>query len=253
MAMLKFRAPPLPIAGPEYKQDYFAQLIRALGLYFNQLDSKTPVQWETVIADHFEGGEFNGYGQGVKLPHISASSASDQLAGGDDTPTLVTWEIVEAGEGFSLNNDGTATALYPGVYQISFGLQFANTDNSAHDVYVWLKVDGVDVPRTAFSFTIPARKSSGNPSYLLAYSSATFSMNAGQDIALYWATNKAYVASPLTDGVYMESQLASSSPYVRPAVPSANGSIVFVSALPVPNVTGVYASGYVGSVTVVTT
>lgn len=253
MTMLKFRAPPLPIAGPEYKQDYFAQLIRVLGLYFNQLDSKAPVQWETVIADYFEGGEFNGYGQGVKLPHISASSASDQLAGGDDTPTVVTWEIVEAREGFTLNNDSTATALYPGVYQVNFGLQVANTDNAPHDVYVWLRLDGIDVPRTAFSFTIPARKSTGSPSYLLTYSSATFSMNAGQDIALYWATDKAYDDSPAVDGVYMESQASSSSPYARPAVPSANGSIVFVSALPAPNVTGVYASGYVGSVTVVTT
>jgi hypothetical protein len=253
MAMLKFRAPPLPIAGPDYKQDYFAQLIRALGLYFNQLDSKTPVQWETVIADDFIGGEFAGYGQGIKLPHISASSASDQLAAGDNTPTLVTWEIVEAGEGFTLNNDGTATALYPGVYQISFGLQFANTANAVHDVYVWLQVDGIDVPRTAFRFTIPARKSAGVPSYLLAYSSATFSLNTNQDIALYWATDKAYDDSPSVDGVYMESQPASTSPYTRPAVPSANGSIVFVSALPTPTVTGVYASGYVGSVTVSTT
>jgi hypothetical protein len=250
MAMLKFRAPPLPIAGPEYRQDYFAQLIRALGLYFNQLDSTTPSEWDEVIADTFTGGEFEGSGQGIKLPHISASSASDQLADADDTPTLVTWETVESGEGFTLNNDGTATALYPGVYQVSFGLQFANTANVVHDVYVWLKVNGIDVPRTAFRFTIPARKSAGVPSYLLAYSSATFVLNANQDIALYWATDKAYDNSPAVDGVYMESQPAATTPYARPAVPSANGSIVFVSALPTPNVSGVYAAGYVGTVTV---
>jgi hypothetical protein len=50
--------------------------------------------------------------------------------------------------------------------------------------------------------------------------------------------------------VYMESQPAATTPYARPAVPSANGSIVFVSALPTPNVSGVYAAGYVGTVTV---
>ena len=250
MSMVKFRAPPLPIAGPTYQQEFFIQLIRALSLYFNQIDSTSPVRWEEVIAENFTGGVFSGDGYGLAQPHISASSASDQLADGDDDPTLVTWEIVESGEGFTLNSNGTATALYPGVYQISFGLQFANTDNTAHDVYVWLEVDGINVERTAFSFTLPARKSVGNPSYLLAYSSATFEMDANQSIALYWATSKAYVVSPATDGVYMEAQAAITSPYSRPAVPSANGSIVFVSALPAPNVTGVFASGYVGSVTV---
>lgn len=253
MSMLKFRAPPLPIAGPDYKQDYFAQLIRALTLYFNQLDSQTPVQWEQVIADEFTGGDFVGFGSGIQLPHISASNGSDQLATADNTPTLVLWDTLESGEGFTLNNDGTATALYAGVYQINFGLQYANTANAQHDVFVWLQVDGVNVERTAVSFTMPARKSSGNPSYLLAYSSCTFAINPNQKIALYWATDKAYVASPSTDGVYMEANPAITSPYARPAIPSANGSIIFVSALPTPTVTGVYGVGYVGRVTVSTT
>jgi hypothetical protein len=39
MADLTFKAQPLPIATEEYKQQYLNQLIRTLGLYFNQLDS----------------------------------------------------------------------------------------------------------------------------------------------------------------------------------------------------------------------
>lgn len=253
MAMLKFRAPPLPIAGPEYKQDYFAQLIRALGLYFTQIDSQTPVQWQQVIADEFTGGVFYGDGQGITLPHIAASDTSSQYTT-DDTATKVAWNTLESSSYFSLNNDGTATATYGGVYKITYSLQFANSNNSAHDVFVWLEVDGgVQVPRSATKFTIPARKSVGNSSYVCAYSEVVFSMNPGEKVALYWATDKAAVVSPAATGVFIEAIASSSSPYNRPASPSAVGSIVFVSALPTPNVTGVYAAGYVGSVMVSTT
>ena len=65
MSMVKFRAPPLPLAGVEYKQEYFTQLIGALSLYFNQIDSLTPVQWEKVIADEFIGGLLYGDGREI--------------------------------------------------------------------------------------------------------------------------------------------------------------------------------------------
>jgi hypothetical protein len=253
MAMLKFRAPPLPIAGGEYKQEYFAQLIRILGLYFNQLDSKTPVQWETVIADEFTGGMFNGNGAEITLPHIAASGNASQYTT-TNTPTKVSWDTVESSEFFTLNNDGSATALYGGVYKITYSLQFANSDNSAHDVFVWVEVDGgILVPRSSTNFTLPPRKSVGNPSFLCAYSEVTFPLNAGEKVTLYWATSQAASLSPPADGIYLDNIVASSSPYNRPAAPAAIGSIVFVSALPTPTVTGVYAVGYVGRVTVSTT
>ncbi len=253
MAMLKFRAPPLPIAGGEYKQEYFAQLIRALALYFNQIDSQTPVQWEQVIADEFTGGMFNGNGAEITLPHIAASGNASQYTT-TNTATKVAWDTVESSEFFTLNNDGSATAIYRGVHKITYSLQFANTANAAHDVFVWLEVDGgILVPRSSTKFTLPARKNVGDYSYLCAYSEITFPLNAGEKVALYWATNQAAVLSPSADGIFLENITASSSPYNRPSAPAAIGSIVFVSALPTPTVTGVYAVGYVGRVTVSTT
>jgi hypothetical protein len=43
MGMQKFRAPALPIPPVEYDQRYGTDLIRILRLYFNQLDSTTPL------------------------------------------------------------------------------------------------------------------------------------------------------------------------------------------------------------------
>lgn len=60
MAMEKFRAPPLPAPPTAYDQRYVMQLIRALGLYFDKLDSKTPQQADSYRAPQFLGGAFVG-------------------------------------------------------------------------------------------------------------------------------------------------------------------------------------------------
>lgn len=252
MAMLKFRAPPLPIAGPDYKQDYFAQLIRALALYFNQLDSKTPSQWDEVIADNFSGGLFSGQGYGIQLPYIGASDSTTQYADGNDTPTVVEWNTLEASSGWTLNSPGSATAQYAGIYKMTYSLQLANNANAIHDVVVWLRVNGVDVLNSATFFSMPARKSAGVPSFVCAYSEVVFPLNENDEVELYWATDQA-ATSGGTLGAYIYQEAAQTTPYAHPAVPSAIGSIVFLSALPTPNVDGVYAAGYVGTVTVSTT
>ena len=43
MGMQGFRAPALPVPPVEYDQRYHTDLIRILRLYFNQLDSTTPL------------------------------------------------------------------------------------------------------------------------------------------------------------------------------------------------------------------
>jgi len=43
MGMQGFKAPALPVPPIEYNQQYSTDLIRALRLYFNQLDSTTPL------------------------------------------------------------------------------------------------------------------------------------------------------------------------------------------------------------------
>jgi len=95
-------------------------------------------------------------------------------------------------------------------------------------------VNNNDVANSSTIFTIPARKSSspGEEGYLAAYSEATFSVGVGDEIELYWATDLAGDPTVPTDGVYMFHDAAQTTPYARPAVPSAIGSITYVSALP---------------------
>lgn len=214
------KAPNLLVAPIVYDQRYIDQLTNALRLYFNQIDNGM-------------GALLSGTGGStLSLPYIAASDSTDQLATASNTPTVVTWNTLDGGNGFTLNAPGSATALVSGVYKITYSLQLTNTDNVAHDAAVWLKINTFDVPRSTTVFTVPARKSAGVFSYICAYSEVVFSLEAGDVMELYWATNQAYDTSPATDGIYIEALAAQSSPYVRPATPSALGSITFVSRLP---------------------
>ena len=214
------KAPNLLVAPIVYDQRYIDQLTNALRLYFNQIDNGLGF----MLSD--SGGST------LSLPHIAASDTADQLATASNTPTEVKWNTLESGLGWTLNAPGTATAGVSGVYTIRYSLQLANTDNAQHDAAVWLKVNNADVSNSTTIFTVPARKSAGVFSYVCAYSEATFEVETGDTIALYWATNQAYRVSPATDGIYIEYIAAQTSPYARPATPSAIGSITFVSRLP---------------------
>lgn len=207
-----------------------------------------------IMAPNFYGEQFYGYGNKLILPHIAASDSTDQIAGGNNTPTVVNWNTLDSGFGWTLNSPGSATAQYAGVYTIRYSLQFANTANAIHYADVWLKVNNNDVANSTSRFTLPARKSATDFTYNLGYSEVTFIVDAGDEIELYWATDQAGNPTTPTDGVYIFHDAASASPYNRPAIPSAIGSISFVSALNKINVAPLPAIGFgqVGTVEVTT-
>jgi hypothetical protein len=217
------------------------------------------VQAQNVLANNVTGSNvnaniFTGSGRQINFPHIAASDSTDQVAGGNDTPTVVNFNTLDFGLGWTLNSPGSATADYAGVYKITFSLQFVNTANAIHSAVVWLQKNGSDVANSATEFSIPARKSASIPSYVCGYSEAVFEVAAGDEIELYWATDLAGNPTTPTDGVYIFHDAAQVSPYARPAIPSVIGSIVYLSAPPDPKtqvaLVGVAGVGAVGSVSI---
>jgi hypothetical protein len=196
-------------------------------LYFNLLDQFLA----GTILVALNGGTG---GNGITFPHIAASDSTDQVAGGNNTATVVKWNTLDSGYLWTLNSPGSAVADVAGVYTIRYSLQFINTANAIHFATVWLKVNNADVANSSTKFFIPARKSAsaGEEGYLCAYSEATFTVDVGDEIELYWATDVAGNPTTPTDGVYMFHDAAQVSPFARPAIPSAIGSITYVSAIP---------------------
>lgn len=215
--LIPTRAPALPLAEPVYTRDFKNRYSNILRLYFAQIDAVV----QALLG--VDGGKY------LQLPHIAAQDSANQYATGNNIPTLVLFDTLDSGSGFTLNPSGSATAQSAGVYKIDYSLQLANTTNAAHDVYVWLQTNGTVVPGSSSKFSVPARKSAGVYSYIVAYSSVTFEIYEGDEIKLWWATDQAYNPVGPVDGVFMEAIPAQTVPYVRPSNPSAIGSIVYVS------------------------
>ena len=194
-----------------------------LRLYFNQLRN-----FEQLFTTN-TGGAL------LQFPVIAASDNAIQYATAADTPTIIQWDTLEQGNGFTLNAGNTATAEVAGIYKITYSLQFANNDNQAHDAVVWLRVNGAtsaaDITDSSTVFTVAARKSAILPTYVCGYSEVVFQLDAGDTLGLWWGTNQAATSGGAT-GLYIDYRAAQTTPMPYPAVPSAIGSITFVSAIP---------------------
>ena len=222
-ALIPPKAPNLLLAPPsEYEPRYHEQLNNALRLYFNTIDN---------FSQQFSSNSGGAY---LKFPFIEASDSTTQYATATNTATIVRWNTTSLGNNFTLNVGNTATAQFPGIYKITYSLQFANNDNAIHNAIVWLRVNGstsaADVPSSTTTFTLQARKSSLLPNFVCGYSEVVFALNAGDTVGLWWGTDQAATSGGAT-GVYMYSLAAQTTPMAYPATPSALGSITFVSAL----------------------
>jgi hypothetical protein len=216
-------APNLPLGPDQYERRYQDQFSNVLRLYFNQL--------RNALGELFglDGGKY------ISFPHIAASDSALQYATAANTPTIIQWNTLDAGSGFTLNANSTATAQIAGTYKITYSLQLANNDNAAHDAIVWLRINGstaaADVANSTTIFTVQPRKSAGIPNYVCGYSEVVFPLNAGDSVGLWWGTEQAATSGGAT-GIYIDYRAAQTTPMAYPAVPSAIGSITFVSALP---------------------
>jgi hypothetical protein len=136
MGMVQFRAPALPLLGETYNQRQADELLRALRIYFNQLDSLTPNQAQSYRADAFFGGEFSGsrfdggtlsgFGSGLQVPYALLMSDEDQDSDGITSENIVTLNRIIFSDGINVENNSRITFAYPGQYLVTARFQFAN-------------------------------------------------------------------------------------------------------------------------------
>ena len=233
MGMVKFRAPALPLPKQDYDQGQMDELVRALRLYFNQLDSKTPNQAESYTADSFIGGDFSGsrltggllsgFGRGLEVPYALLMSDQDQTSAGITSENIVTLNQVIFSDGINVESNSRITFAYPGQYLVTARFQFANRGNALQEFELWAKNSGVNYPLSNTRFDIPARKSLSVYSHVTANISGIFTVTNGEYLEFAWWSDGA--------DVVIESYAAGTSP-TRPEIASAIVTISFVSALP---------------------
>jgi hypothetical protein len=194
MGMVQFRAPALPLLGETYNQRQADELLRALRIYFNQLDSLTPNQAQSYRADAFFGGEFSGsrfdggtlsgFGSGLEVPYALLMSDEDQDSLGITSENIVTLNRIIFSDGINVENNSRITFAYPGQYLVTARFQFANRGNAEQEFEIWAKNSGVNYPLSNTRFDIPARKSLSVYSHVTANISGIFTVSAGSILSL---------------------------------------------------------------------
>lgn len=144
----------------------------------------------------------------------SFSDVTDQT-GSVSTPTAVKFGTTEvAGSGITMVTDGSAltrlTFAVAGTYMVAPNLQFLNSDAADHDVTVWLRLNGTDIPRSATRITVPKTGDGGSAFFqIVFYITAT----AGQYVQVMWL--------PENVAVTLDHVAAVTGPPAIPAIPSA--------------------------------
>lgn len=204
--LLQPKAPRLPAAGREYEALAQDQLLNALRLYFNQLDSMSAA----LLGRN--GGQF------VDCPNGLFFDVANQTLTAPNTATAVLLRQTYLSNGVYINA-GTDSRVYVsvgGVYNFQFSGQLASTNSSAKAVYIWIVRNGVSIGYSTHAYTI-----SGSGTQLEINWNFNIDMQAGDYLELEWASSSTDVALAAT---------VATAPH--PGIPSAVMAVNFIAPLP---------------------
>ena len=193
-----------------YSESYFRQTNGGLNVYFNKLRNL----FGALLGPR--GGKF------LNLPYGAFQDSTDQTAANTTTAYAITFDTTDFTNGVTLSNSSRLNVAQAGIYNLQFSIQFKNTTNDGQDVDVWLRKNGTNIANSNSRFHLPARKSGGDPSHLIAALNLFVSLAANDYVEIMWR--------PTDVGVSLEHFATSSSP-TRPAVPSVIATLSFVSNL----------------------
>jgi hypothetical protein len=227
MALDRFKAAPLPNPPAHYDPQYIRQVIRVIENYFSQLDSRTQNNAQKYTADFFYGS-----GIGLTFPHNQFTSLVDQSAAAVDVAYPVKLEVTSFTDDISITgvNNTRITFAAPGIYMLIYSLAFKNTTNDTQEVDVWFRYNNgtttTDVANSNSRFTIPPRKSTGTPSYLIAVTPFSgYAEAAGVWVEVMWHTTSTSVVMEHLPAVAYSAGVTPA----HPGTPSAIVEAFFVS------------------------
>jgi hypothetical protein len=127
--------------------------------------------------------------------------------------------------GVRIVSNSRITVDHAGVYSITFSIQFSNTDNSIHDINVWLRKNNEgsagNVPASDSRFSIIAKHGNvdGN---VIGCVNFVLPVVAGDYLELIWATSNV--------AAYIHAEAAATSPYAHPSIPGVICTVVQVAS-----------------------
>jgi hypothetical protein len=153
-------------------------------------------------------------------PYGAFQDSTDQTAANTTTAYAITLNTTDYSNGIYVSNSSRINVRNYGIYNLQFSIQFKNTTNDSQDVDIWFRKNGTNIADSNSRFSLTARRSSGDPSHLIAALNFFLELQANDYVEVMWR---------VTDtGVSIEHFGTSTSP-TRPAVPSAIVTMTYVA------------------------
>ena len=127
--------------------------------------------------------------------------------------------------GVKVISNSRITVDHPGVYSITFSIQFSNTDTQIHDVNVWLRKNDSgssgDVADSDSRFSVTASHG-GVDGNVIGAVNFVLKLAAADYIELMWATSNV--------AAYIHAEGAQTSPFTHPGIPGIICTVVQVAS-----------------------
>lgn len=205
-------APNLPLATPQYDPRYLDQLNNVLRLYFNQLDK---IIGQLKVSS---GGLDPSL---INFPCGGFQDNTTQTAASINVAYPVTFNTTDFSNDVSI---GTPTSRIvvakAGLYNFQFSAQLDKTSGATANIWIWPRVDGVNIPDSASKVSIQGTTAESVPAW-----NFILPMNAGSYFQLMWLTDDTNVVLKHEAGF-------GTAPNDVPEIPSVILTVTYVSGLP---------------------
>ncbi len=166
----------LPLPTDEYERQWGDQLIRAID---QNLDA--------VAANIENATSAVGY-------YGSFYDTTTQTAAAINTPYAMTLNTTAESNQIAVTSGSRITFKNRGTYNIQFSAQLDQTSGASHNIYIWLRKNGVDIPNSSSVVAIQ-----GTTAELVAAWNFVISVSGGDYVQIMWAassTSVQIVAAP---------------------------------------------------------
>jgi hypothetical protein len=160
-------------------------------------------------------------------PYGAFQDTTDQSAANTTTAYAIAIGTTDYSNGVYLSNTSRMNVRNYGVYNIQFSIQFKNTTNDSQDIDIWFMKNGTNIDKSNSRFSMPARKSSGDPSHLIAALNFFLELQANDYVEIMWRVSDI--------GVSIEHYGTSTSP-TRPSIPSVIATMQYIAPSATSNI-----------------
>lgn len=160
-------------------------------------------------------------------PYGAFSNNNGQTAPSTGTTAVVEFDTTDISNGVYLSNTTRIYVRNSGIYNLQYSLQLANSNNDGEWADVWFRVNGNDVADSGSRFYLPARKSTGDPSYVLGSMNFFVELNAGDYVQ---------IAGAVSNTTVILDYLPADTGLPRPAIPAVIFTVQYIAPFSSDNI-----------------